>query len=166
MSLTIVVNKISSMKPTTTTDPCYKTNYILINRYKKKKFELICNCKERNIIYTLFLIKNKVNYTSSRLYHNNHIRSMLYTVVFYNISNTSNIIYKKIYVKNNTNIVFSYISYIPIDKYLYNIYSLYKYLLLLHYDNKSYEYCKNLGFKKINCMKNYKSILYCSLGAL
>ena len=61
---------------------------------------------------------------------------------------------------------FNYISYIPIDKYLYNIYSLYKYLLLLHYNNKSYEYCKNLGFKKINCMKNYKNILYCSLGAL
>jgi len=160
MSLTIKIQKV--MPSTYTIFPPFTTNYIHIDKYKNKykKYELICNCTKRNIIFNLFFCKNKVNYTSARLYQKNQkrIENIIYSVIFYS---AGNLMYKEL-ILNYECIRFSYISYIPIDKFLYNIYSLYKYLLLLCYNNKTYPYRHTnlISKKKFNCMRNYKNILY------
>jgi hypothetical protein len=134
------------------------TNNIIINKYTKNRFELLCSCIKPNISFALYFYENKIHHITTRLYKNDN-RAIKSNVLFSTYGNY--LIHKQILIRNNM-LYFTYFSYIPIDKFLYNIYSLYKYLLLLCYNNKTYPNTYNIliSKKKFNCMRNYKMCCY------
>jgi len=72
---------------------------------------------------------------------------------------------KKIIRINNTICIREYLSKYYIGHYLYNIYSIYKYLFSLYPVGKIYTFnCNYIQIKKFNCMRYYKNIIYIAGG--
>jgi len=144
--------------------PPSDNDYILISTYITLKNEYEINCKYKSLLFQMYFFTHLVKYSEAYLQKlDNHY------IYFYNDNNT--IIHKELQI-NYDNMIYSYKSNIPIMKYLYNIYSLYKYLLLLKYYSKHYEFHLDLDLdynintnkisrkKFLNCMRLYKNILY------
>ena len=125
----------------------------IIYKYKKTRMFnriFLCNSNINKLVY--YLYDTYTYQLSFSNYGENYISKYIVKktgTYLYDYSNTININLNK-YLLN---------------KYLLNTYILYKYLLTLKFLYKSYHHDNThiiLGIKKINCMRNYKNILYCS----